>query len=102
MELPRFLGALYGGLVIGVLYDVFSLLRLPLRAKLAINLVDAFFYAAAGIVAALTLLYINGGAPRLYAFLGLAFGAFIYRRFVSKLFRALFASISRVFKRKGG
>ncbi len=101
-ELPKFLGALYGGLVIGVLYDLFRLLGLPFSKLRFVRAVfDALFYAAAGIAAAVTLLYVNGGAPRLYLFLGLALGIFVYARFVGRLFSALFRLIGTVFQRKG-
>lgn len=100
-ELPRFLGALYGGLVIGVLYDVFRLIRLPFsRVRLIVGILDALFYAAAGVVAALTLLYVNGGSPRIYLLGGLALGAFLYVRFVSRLFSAILKAISTVFSGK--
>lgn len=102
-ELPKFLGALYGGLVTGVLYDVFRLFRLPFRKLKAVNAaVDALFYAAAGVVAAITLLYVNDGAPRVYLLLGLALGAFLYLRFVSRLFTALFRAVGALFKKKPG
>ncbi len=100
-ELPKFLGALYGGLVIGLLYDVFRLFRLPFsKLRLVVGLLDALFYAAAGVVAALTLLYVNDGAPRIYLFLGLALGAFLYVKTVSRLFSAMFKAISTAFRKK--
>ncbi|HWS29364.1 MAG TPA: spore cortex biosynthesis protein YabQ [Clostridia bacterium] len=100
-ELPKFWGALYGGLVIGILYDVFRLLRLPFhKHRLVTGFIDALFYAVAGVIAALTLLYVNGGAPRVYLFAGLALGAFVYIRFVGRLFNSLLISISRAFRKK--
>ncbi|MCE5235797.1 MAG: spore cortex biosynthesis protein YabQ [Clostridiaceae bacterium] len=102
-ELPKFLGALYGGLVIGVLYDVFRLFRLPFRKRRVVTgVVDALFYAAAGVVAAVTLLYVNDGAPRVYLLGGLALGAFLYVSFVSRLFTALFRAVGAVFGKKSG
>lgn len=102
-ELPKFLGALYGGLLIGILYDAFRLLRLPfLKIRLAAGLFDALFYAAAGVIVALTLLLVNGGAPRVYLFLALALGAFLYLRFVSRLFTALGKAVGTLFKGKAG
>jgi spore cortex biosynthesis protein YabQ len=100
-ELPKFLGALYGGLVIGILYDLFRLLRLPFhKHRLVTGVIDALFYASAGVIAALTLLYVNSGAPRVYLFAGLALGAFVYIRFVGRLFNSLLTSISRAFRKK--
>lgn len=100
LELPKFLGTLYGGLLIGILYDLFRLLRLPFSGRFMTGLLDALFYAAAGVVAAAVLLYVNGGAPRVYLFIGLALGAFLYLRFVSRLFGALVRAIGKVFKGK--
>ncbi len=100
-ELPKFLGALYGGLVIGIVYDLFRLLWLPFRKhRLITGFIDALFYAVAGVIAALTLLYVNSGAPRVYLFAGLALGAFVYVRFVGRLFNSIIMSISRAFRKK--
>ncbi len=100
-ELPKFLGALYGGLVIGLLYDVFRLFRLPFsKLRIVVGILDALFYAVAGVVAALTLLYVNNGAPRVYLLLGLALGAFLYVKTVSRLFTAIIKAISTAFSKK--
>lgn len=102
-ELPIFLGAIYGGLLIGVAYDLFRLVRLPFRNRWIIGFIDAAFYAVAGAMAALTLLVINGGSIRLYAIAGLLLGVFSYQRLVSAPVRRAFSKWTkkREDKRKG-
>ena len=78
-ELPVFFGAFYGGLLIGILYDVFRLLRLPFRSRLLNGIFDALFYAGAGALAALCALALNGGIPRFFVVFGLFLGAFLWQ-----------------------
>ncbi|MEG1548118.1 MAG: spore cortex biosynthesis protein YabQ [Clostridia bacterium] len=88
-ELPVFLGAVYGGIIIGILFDLFRLLHLPVRARWLHTVIDVLFYAASGAAASLMLLRLNGGAPRLYIFIGFAIGIFAYQRTISALIRAV-------------
>lgn len=99
-ELPVLLGAIYGGLIIGVLYDVFRVLRLPFRSKWIVGILDALYYIAAGILAALVMLTINGGRLRVYAIAGLLVGAIVYIKFVSGLLIDLVSLILRLFRKK--
>ena len=69
-EVPIFLGAVYGGLVIGLTFTAFRVLH-------------ALF--GGGRIAALTLFRINGGSLRLYALLGIAAGIFAVLRSVDPL-----------------
>ena len=99
-ELPVLLGAIYGGLIIGALYDVFRILRLPFRSKWVIGILDALYYIIAGGLAALVMLTINGGRLRIYAIAGILAGAFVYIKFVSALLIDLVSFILRLFRKK--
>jgi len=82
------LAALYGGLAIGLAYDLFRLLRLPFENPWIIGLIDGLYYIAAGGVAAGTMLYINCGTVRMYVFLAMGLGIYLYARFPGRLVRA--------------
>ncbi|MDR0841495.1 MAG: hypothetical protein LBN26_08975 [Christensenellaceae bacterium] len=88
-EVAAFCAAVYSGLVMGALYDVFRLLRLPLRGRVWNALLDAVYYALVLCLAAGALLYINGGTVRMYLLLGMGLGLYAYMRFVSRALVAL-------------
>ena len=74
-EIPIFLGAIYGGLIIGLLFTAFRLPQLLFGTRpLFAALLDGAFYILAGVIAALTLYRLNGGTFRVYPFLGIAMG----------------------------
>jgi len=91
--------AVYAGVALGVLYDAFALLRLPLRGWWT-AIADALYYAAALALTAAAMLYINCGAPRLYAFMGIALGAYVYARFPRRLFKELITKFTKKLLRR--
>lgn len=65
-EVPIFLGAVYGGLVIGLTFTAFRVLHALFGGgRISDALLDALFYLLSGVIAALTLFRINGGSLRL-------------------------------------
>ncbi len=61
-EVPIFLGAVYGGLVIGLTFTAFRVLHALFGGgRISDALLDALFYLLSGVIAALTLFRINGG-----------------------------------------
>lgn len=96
-ELSVLLGCIYGGLCIGIVYDVYSLLTLPVHNRFIRAFFDLFFYAAVLCIAALFLVFLNGGHIRLYALMGFAVGAFFYRFTTGQLFRAIGRHILHIF-----
>ena len=89
-EIPIFLGAVYGGLVIGLTFTAFrGLHALFGGGRISDALLDMLFYLLAGVIAALTLYRINGGTLRLYALLGIAAGVFAAISSVDSLLCAL-------------
>jgi len=81
----EFLAAVYGGMLTGILYDGFRLLRLPFRNRRIVHaLFDLLFYAAAGILAAITLFFLSGGAVRVFHILGIGAGVFLQQYFLSR------------------
>ena len=55
-ELAGFAAAVNCGLVTGVMYDLFALLRKPFKSPVITGIIDLLYYAAATVLAALTLL----------------------------------------------
>lgn len=92
-EFPALLCALYGGLITGIVYDLFSLMRLPFSSKWIHALLDTLFYAVCFGFAAVLFVYINGGILRLYLILGFVSGVFLYRFAISSLLRDMAAKV---------
>ncbi len=88
-ELEIFMGAVYSGMVLGVLYDFFRLIALPFYSKWVLGAFDALFYIIAGIFTAAAFLELTDGVLRLYVFLGMALGLSSYIFSVSYLLTAL-------------
>lgn len=85
-ELPIFLGAVYGGLVIGLLFTAFRLLHALFGGgRFSHALLDMLFYLLAGVTAALTLYRINGGTLRVYVLAGIGIGILAELRCVDRL-----------------
>ncbi|MPN54424.1 hypothetical protein SDC9_202094 [bioreactor metagenome] len=84
-EFPAFLGAVYAGAWIGVLYALFWLVRMALgNNKWIDGALDTLFYLLAGLICAFAIIRINGGTPRAYLFLGMALGVAALLRFVAR------------------
>ncbi|MBQ9832520.1 MAG: spore cortex biosynthesis protein YabQ [Clostridia bacterium] len=89
-EIWQFLGALYGGFIIGILYRIFSLMRLPFPNKWVNAALDILFYALAGAAAAFTLLTVNGGEIRLFILMSMGLGIWIFISCSRNLIKYLF------------
>ena len=61
---------------------------------------DLLYYAAAMVLVALTLLYINCGTLRLYLFAAIALGIYLYARFPGRLIRAKKAKRAKFTKKQ--
>lgn len=92
-EIPVFLGCLYAGILIGIVYDLLRLLCFPFRSRVLSEVADGLFYCLACCIAAFALLVLNDGRVRFYALCGLLLGAFLYLRFPSRLFRGMLRAL---------
>lgn len=99
-ETGGFLAAVYCGLVMGILYELFGLLRRPFKGPFMLCILDLLYYAAAAALAALSLLYINCGRPRLYLIGGMTIGIYLYARFPGRLIRAGRAKRAKLTKKQ--
>lgn len=84
------LSAIYGGVLMGALYDCCSMLRLLKQSKVLDAILDAVFWAGAFAIAAYTLLNANGYQVRLFAIAGFAAGFAAYHFTLSKLVMAVY------------
>lgn len=75
------------GILIGLLFDFFRILRKSFKTSDLVTLLqDIFFLVLAGILFAYTLFKFNNGEIRSYVFLGIALGLTIYLVLFSKTF----------------
>lgn len=95
-----FLLAVYGGLTIGVLYDIIRIIRWTLGAGRVVNAVfDSLFWLISTVVMLIVLYRATSGVPRFFAFLGFALGFAVYMAGLGKLIVSLFLVIKKVFIR---
>jgi len=80
-----FFATLYGGIVIGFIYDIYRIFRYYSKPKkIATFIEDLVFWIIVSIIALLILLFSNWGEIRGYVFLGFLSGAFLYNKALSK------------------
>lgn len=79
-----FLTSIYGGLLIGFVYDLYKIFRYFLKPKkIATFIEDALFWLIVTIVVFFILIKSTWGELRGYIFVGLFIGVLLYLRFVS-------------------
>lgn len=86
------LSCLYAGIIGGLVYDLFRLIRLALRSKVTDILCDLLFALCFGVLMAAMLLATTSGRLRLYVFLIAGVGL-VLEQF------AVFGTISRIVHR---
>lgn len=80
------LATVYGGILIGFMYDLYRIFRgLFKPKKIATMIQDLIFWCIISIVAFYVLIFSNEGAIRFYNFLGFVLGSVFYQMLLSKL-----------------
>lgn len=80
-----FFATLYGGIVIGFIYDLYRIFRYYSKPKkIATFIEDLIFWIVVSIISLVILIFSNWGEIRGYVFLGFFSGAFLYNRVLSK------------------
>lgn len=80
------LATIYGGVIIGFMYDLYRIFRgLFKPKKIATMIQDLIFWGAIAVVAFYVLVFSNQGAIRFYNFLGFILGSIFYQVLLSKL-----------------
>jgi spore cortex biosynthesis protein YabQ len=91
-----FMFTVYGGIIIGILYDIYRVLKGSRRGDRFITSIwDIIFLAAAMLVVLWALFSSNYGDIRAYVFIGFIVGFFLYDRILSRIAVALFLFIKR-------
>lgn len=91
-----FLATVYGGLAVGLLYDLLSALRHGFRmGPFATGLVDFLFWLGAAVILALTIGLSGGDGLRGYMLLGFASGFLVYAAGIHTLLKALGRLLAR-------
>lgn len=81
-----FLAMLYAGVVMGMVYDLFRMIRRLFCNRIVDAIVDALFVIAALAIAAFAMLIATGGAMRFYSYVGLLTGFALEQISISHLF----------------
>lgn len=82
------------GVIIGLLFDLFRVLRKSLKtADIITYLEDILFWIFSGILILYNIWYFNDGEIRLFMFLGIIMGIMIYMLTLSNLFIKIFQTI---------
>lgn len=93
-----FLLTVYGGVLIGFVYDLYRIFRYFSKPKKIATLVeDLIFWIIVSIIALATLIFSNWGELRGYVFLGFICGALIYTKLLSKPVITLIVYLVRIF-----
>lgn len=98
-ELPVLLSCIYSGIAVGIIYDIFRLMRITANAFMT-HVADLLFGIAAVGIAALTLVYADNGTVRLFSLLGIACGALCWQLFPGRLIRMLISRLKNAVKRR--
>ena len=88
------------GVVIGILFDIFRIIRRSFKtADFIICIEDICFWLLAGLILLFSIFTFNNGELRLYVFLGILFGTLIYLLTLSKYFILIFVQIITFIKK---
>lgn len=88
------------GIIIGLIFDFFKVLRKSFKTKDIITFVeDLLFLFLTGSLIILGIIKINSGEVRFYLFLGMFFGILIYSLTISKLYVIILYEFVRICKK---
>jgi len=98
-----FLATVYGGIVLGLIYDIYRGIRLLFKRKKAVTIIFDLLFALSALVLSAGVLYIvNSGDVRLYTFIGFILGFSLYMVGLSPLISFLAKKgIDLIFKKEG-
>jgi spore cortex biosynthesis protein YabQ len=95
-----FLSTVYGGIIIGFIYDLYRMVRRIIRpGKIGTGIIDLLFWLTVFLLSFALLLYVNDGEIRLYHLFGFILGGGAYMLILSPLVMVLFNIIYRTLKR---
>ena len=87
------------GALIGILFDVFRILRKSFKTPdILTNIEDIFFILISGFIILYTIFRLNNGQIRIYMLIALILGITLYITFISKYFIKLNVNIIKFIK----
>ena len=82
------------GVAIGVLFDIFRILRKSIKTpNIIIYIEDILFWILAGLLILYNIWYFNDGEIRVYMFLGIIIGLLLYMSKLSNIIIKIFSKI---------
>lgn len=91
VQIYEFMGCIYAGIIMGIVYALFGLLRTPLRhSRVAIMLCDGAYLFVCFCIACIALYILTSGRVLMYHFIGFFTGALLYIRNTHMLFCRIF------------
>ena len=82
------------GVIIGILFDFFRILRKNIKTPNIITYIeDILFWVLTGILILYNIWYFNDGEIRIFMFLGIILGVLIYMSILSKMVISIFSKI---------
>ena len=99
-QLYIFLNFVLTGIVIGILYDIFRILRKSFKTIDIITYIQDFiFWIFTGIVLLYSIFTFNNGELRSYVFIGIIIGIILYMLLLSKYFVKISVYVIRIIKK---
>ena len=95
-----FLIFILNGLLLGILFDIFRILRKSFKTPDFVTYIeDIFFWILSGIVLLYSIFKFNNGELRLYVFMGILIGILIYMLLFSKIIINVSTYIIKIIKK---
>ena len=83
------------GVVIGILFDFFRILRRSIKTSNIVTYIqDILFWILAGIIVLYSIWYFNNGELRIYVLLGISIGVLLYMTTLSNIVIKVFTTIT--------
>ena len=99
-QLQLFFIFLINGLLIGLLFDFFRILRKAIKTADFITYIeDALFWILTGLIILYSIFTYNNGEIRLFMFLAIILGILIYLIFISKIILSISLNIINIVKK---
>lgn len=87
----------FTGIIIGVLFDFFRILRRTIKtSNIATYIEDVLFWVLTGFLILYNIMYFNSGEIRIYMFLAIILGVLIYMFTLSNILIKIFSKILKV------
>lgn len=92
-----FLTTFYGGIIIGLTYDIYRIFRYFFKPKkVATFIEDLVFWIIVSLIAVFILIFSNWGELRGYIFIGFILGTLLYNKLLSKIVISVLVHLTKL------